>query len=385
MNPDAAFLVEDFLEAITSQLDRTQDALRLKAVNRPLTYAIRDFSMDLKVFVEMGPDGQVRFRATGPNEEGASVVQVGFTTVTRPMIDENTVSLSAVRSPSLDELGLGDDERRRLERLGVRNAAQLARLGRSTGESTVARFAGIPVNRLRSALASGRPSVSGAAPVVAPPRAPSTDAPGGVGPADDSARPEPRPQPPASRRRVERPAPFEGPAGDGRPGPDPTPANGGRRPGSVPRPAPPPVAPAVPPGPVAGSPVVRVPATTRKLRIDGRHLADAVNGVRLAGRALEVDERDDRGIVVAFGAVPPAGALEIDLGDEGMVTLELAVDGGDPDAEAPLADAGWDDDVAWHDDEPFAEGGWAEVAPLARRGDGGAGGGGEGDDPWRPE
>ena len=30
----------EFLEAITAQLDQTQDALRLKAVNRPLTFAL---------------------------------------------------------------------------------------------------------------------------------------------------------------------------------------------------------------------------------------------------------------------------------------------------------------------------------------------------------
>ena len=46
MAGDSSFRCEDFLEAITSQLDRTQDALRLKAVNRPLTYAIRDFSLE---------------------------------------------------------------------------------------------------------------------------------------------------------------------------------------------------------------------------------------------------------------------------------------------------------------------------------------------------
>ena len=51
---EGSFRVEDFIQAITAQLDRVQDALRLKAVNRPLTYALKDLAMDLKVFVRAG-------------------------------------------------------------------------------------------------------------------------------------------------------------------------------------------------------------------------------------------------------------------------------------------------------------------------------------------
>lgn len=156
---DLSFRVEDFLEAITSQLDRTQDLLRLKAVNRPLTYAIRDFSLDMKVFVELDDEGHVRFRSSGANEMGASSVTIGFTTITRPMIEENTVSLSEVQGPSLEDLGLAPEERRSLEKVGVRNAGQLKRLNSSSGEDALAKFSNLPVNRLRAALQQSRPTV----------------------------------------------------------------------------------------------------------------------------------------------------------------------------------------------------------------------------------
>src|ERR1700730_17308176 len=133
MAGEGAFLMEDFLEAIASQLDRAQDALAFKAINRPLTYAIRDFAMALQVFVDLDQEGNVRLRASGPNEVGASTVNIGFTTVTRPMIEENTISLAQTRTPTLAEAGFAPAERRSLERLGVRNTAQLRRLGTSTG------------------------------------------------------------------------------------------------------------------------------------------------------------------------------------------------------------------------------------------------------------
>jgi len=169
---ETSFLVEEFIDSITTQLDRVQDALRIKAVNRPLTYALKDLSLELKVFVELDPQGKVRFRTSGPNEAGASVVHLGFTTITKPMIEENTISLAASRSPSLREAGLGDDESRSLERYGVRTIAQLQKLGSQTGISAVSRLAAIPADRLKAALTLGQPRIDSVRPVPAPPPKP---------------------------------------------------------------------------------------------------------------------------------------------------------------------------------------------------------------------
>ena len=287
MTADSAFSVEDFLEALTAQLDRTQDALRVKAVNRPLTYAIRDFSMELKVFVELGADGRVMFRPSASDDSGASVVHIGFTTVNRTMIEENTVSLSTVRSPTLDELGLDEQERRGLERLGVRNAAQLDRLRRTTGEAAVARFSGLPVSRLRQAMAQGRPSVRTVRPAGDP-----TD-----------------------------PGRFDAPAGE----------VGGTYPAIEPR-----TPGAPPPGGDGGLTVVRLPGATRRLVVGGPRLDETTQRARLAGRTLDVLPVDG-GVEIDLGEDSSDGTLELDLGDEGVVALALQFD---PVAGAPQPPVG---------------------------------------------
>ena len=157
MPPGAGYPIEDFLEAITAQLDQTQDALRLKAVNRPLTFALKDFHVDLKVFVEMDQEGRVTFRPAGPNEEGASTVSIGFTTITRPMIEENTISMEMAQAPTLGELGLKREEQQRLAKVGVRNAAQLRNFQRSAGEDTLSRHTGLDLGRIKGALNLAKP------------------------------------------------------------------------------------------------------------------------------------------------------------------------------------------------------------------------------------
>jgi hypothetical protein len=260
MARDGTFLVEEFLGAITSQLDRTQDALALKAVNRPLTYAIKDFDMELKVFVDLDPEGKVRFRSPGANEAGASSIKIGFTTITRPMIEENTVELALSKSPSLKEAGVPDAERQRLERLGVRNMAELQRLRQSTGTAGIARMADVSVDRVRSALTFGKPQVS----VVKP--APQ--------PAPVTAQPPVFAQPPA--------------------------------------PAPKPVF--VPPG------TKRIELSGRNLLGAGGPPLLRLAGMPLS--VAEAD--DSRLVVELPDGAPPAGTLEVDHGDGDVDVYELS-------------------------------------------------------------
>src|SRR5262245_28753939 len=246
---DGSFLVEDFINAITTQLDRVQDALRLKAVNRPLTYALKDLSLDLQVFVELDGQGNVRFRTSGPNETGSSTVKLSFTTITKPMIEENTISLAVSRSPSLSEIGLDEEERKRLERIGVSNAAQLERLGQSTGARAVSRLSGISADRLRQAVIQSRPRLTDVRP--APPQPP----------AKPPGKPPAPPGPPPAKPPVKPPAPpiVVKPA----PRVDPLPP---------PRPTPPVVRPGITPATPIFKNVIQVTPDTRRLQLLGANL-----------------------------------------------------------------------------------------------------------------
>jgi hypothetical protein len=157
--------VEEFLQALTAQLDRAQDALALKVsgTNRPLTWALKDLKLDLRVFVEVNDGGRVLLRSAGPNEEGASTLHLDLTTVTRPMVEENSWSYGEDEDlRSLDDLQptskLDDDARRKLDWLGVRTVGQLRQLDPQAVQAVV----GIPTMRLQAALAAAaRPTVTG--------------------------------------------------------------------------------------------------------------------------------------------------------------------------------------------------------------------------------
>jgi len=308
-----AYPIEDFLEAITAQLDQTQDALRLKAVNRPLTFALKEFNVDLKVFVEMDAEGRVTFRPAQPNEAGASTVQVSFTTITRPMIEENTISMEMAQAPNLDELGLGEPDRRQLAKIGVRNAAQLRKLQRDAGEDTLSRHTGVDLGRLRAALDLARPRVD--AVTAQPP--PTTAAPGRIGAGIDAGAIAPRaPRAPAAPIQEHPEARDVGATGTGPGGIDDLGARIRRGVGG------------------AGAPQVRPPNPARRvtvapgassIRLEGHNLLDGgVQPVaRLSGRSLGLIQARGDSVSFALPSEAHEGLLELELPDGTVECFDL--------------------------------------------------------------
>jgi hypothetical protein len=170
VNGDSSLPLEDFIQAITSQLDRTQATMALKAkAGMPLTFAVRDLRLDLRAHVDM-QGGAVTIRPAAPGDVDASRLHLELTTITKPMIEENTRDLSAdAETPSIREVlgdDLSDEEERRLEWAGIQTVAQYRQLQRSGGTRIVEKLAPRPVDKLRAALEmASRPRLDAVTPI----------------------------------------------------------------------------------------------------------------------------------------------------------------------------------------------------------------------------
>ena len=157
-NGEGAVPIEQFIQALQTQLDRAQTAMALKAENLdlPLTFAVKDLSLDLRTHVEV-LKSEVRIRPAGPGDQDASMLHLALTTITRPMIKENAKPMSIdPDEPSLKEAvgdQLTDEEQKRLEWAGVHTVSQLRKLENSGVGKEIERVADLPVDRLRRALA----------------------------------------------------------------------------------------------------------------------------------------------------------------------------------------------------------------------------------------
>lgn len=166
---DEGLPLEHFIQAVTSQLDRAQETMALKAkAGLRLTFAVKDLTLDLRTHVEMA-GAEVRIRPAGPGEGDTSVLHLALTTITRPMIEENTVATALdPDEPTLEDVlpETSEDDRRRLEWAGIRTVSQLRDVQRSGGMEAIRRVSTLPVDRLRAALTrASQPQVSAVLPV----------------------------------------------------------------------------------------------------------------------------------------------------------------------------------------------------------------------------
>jgi hypothetical protein len=179
---DAGVPFDLFISSLTEQLDKAQAAMAIKARlgKLPLTFAVKEISLDLRAFVQI-LDDDLYLRPAGPGETEASSIKLQLTTITKPMIDENSVDYSTEDPKFSLREALGDQisetEQRQLERIGVRTVQQLNELKEKAGTDVIARLSRMPVNRLQQALLR-----------AAAPRVTKVEAGVGIGSSDTSGR-----------------------------------------------------------------------------------------------------------------------------------------------------------------------------------------------------
>ena len=124
--PNHAWDLETFLDSVIRDLDRAVDALSVKKENVRLTYTVQDLALTLQVFPMY--DGEtVKFVTAQPDEEGASTVKVQLGSIRDTQIREIARRPPAADDVGLDQIEMPHQERRELEKLGIRSGDDLVR------------------------------------------------------------------------------------------------------------------------------------------------------------------------------------------------------------------------------------------------------------------
>jgi hypothetical protein len=109
------------------ELDKARETLALKAVNKPLTYAVKDIAMDLQLFPSF--DGNnVQFITAQPGQQGASKISIQLGSITDQQVRE-TSRLPSKGEVSIDAIeGIDEDTRNNLKKIGVRSVQDVEKL-----------------------------------------------------------------------------------------------------------------------------------------------------------------------------------------------------------------------------------------------------------------
>lgn len=120
--------LQSFLDSLVYELDQARETLAIKGVNRPMSYAVKDLSLDLQLFPEYDGD-QVRFKTAKPGETGASKVAITLGSITDRQIRETTREPIKADDVMLDEVEEIDTETKQsLKKMGVKSMRDFEQL-----------------------------------------------------------------------------------------------------------------------------------------------------------------------------------------------------------------------------------------------------------------
>jgi hypothetical protein len=122
--------LESFLDSLILELDRAQDTLSVKGINRKLTYTVKDMALDLHVFPQYS-DKDIRFTTAKPGETGASRLSLELGSISDRQIRETTKEPVSADDVSIDGIEEIDDEvKDSLRKVGVKSGDDLERMRR---------------------------------------------------------------------------------------------------------------------------------------------------------------------------------------------------------------------------------------------------------------
>ncbi|MGV0718212.1 hypothetical protein ABQE93_22690 [Mycolicibacterium sp. XJ662] len=121
---NAAWRLEDFVDSLVVELDKTRETLAVKAINKPLSYSVKEVALDVNAFPVYDGDA-VRFTTAQPGQDGASKLTIQLGSITDQQVRATTKHRAGEAEQNLAELGVDDNVRSRLRRIGVNSVDDL--------------------------------------------------------------------------------------------------------------------------------------------------------------------------------------------------------------------------------------------------------------------
>jgi hypothetical protein len=115
---NAAWRLEDFVDSLVVELDKTRETLAVKAINRPLSYSVKEVALDVNAFPTYDGDA-VRFLTAQPGQEGASKLTIQLGSITDQQVRATTKLRQGQPDESLGDTDVDEKTRAKLRKIGV--------------------------------------------------------------------------------------------------------------------------------------------------------------------------------------------------------------------------------------------------------------------------
>jgi hypothetical protein len=124
---NTAWQLEDFVDSLVIELDKTRETLAVKAINKPLSYTVKEVALDLNIFPSYDGD-QIRFITAQPGQQGASKVTIQLGSITDQQVRATSKTPGAKDDINIGEINLDKSTKKQLRKLGVNSVDDLKQI-----------------------------------------------------------------------------------------------------------------------------------------------------------------------------------------------------------------------------------------------------------------
>jgi hypothetical protein len=124
---NAMWNLESFIDSLVIELDKARETLAVKAINKPLTYTVKDVGLDLHLFPTYNGD-EVKFITAQPGQSGASRLSIQLGSITDQQIRQTTKGPLSKDSISIETIEVDKETKKTLRKMGVTSVNDLEKL-----------------------------------------------------------------------------------------------------------------------------------------------------------------------------------------------------------------------------------------------------------------
>ncbi len=119
--------LEAFLDSLIVELDKARETLAVKAINKQITYAVKDIALDLQIFPTYDGDN-VKFITAQAGQAGASKVSIQLGSITDQQVRETSrvVTKNDIVIDAID--GIDEGTKKKLKKIGVNSVNDLEKM-----------------------------------------------------------------------------------------------------------------------------------------------------------------------------------------------------------------------------------------------------------------
>jgi hypothetical protein len=126
---NTAWVLEDFVDSLVVELDKTRETLAVKAINKPLSYTVKEVALDLNIFPSYDGD-EVKFITAQPGQQGASKVTIQLGSITDQQVRATSKVPTGKSDIKIDEIPVDKTTKKKLRKFGITSVDDLKQVAR---------------------------------------------------------------------------------------------------------------------------------------------------------------------------------------------------------------------------------------------------------------